>query len=70
MHSSAKHLQGHAFAARLALRLGVNMFSWAIHDGQFVKNLDVRRIDQAIVDHAGNTIACRNWIAVLEFPKS
>jgi len=49
----------------MALRLGADMFSWAIHDGQFVKNLDARHIDQLIVDLAGKTIACRNWIAVL-----
>ncbi len=49
VHSSAKHPQGHAFAARLAVRLGLNKFSWATHDGRFVKNLDASRIDQAMV---------------------
>jgi len=49
VHSSAKHPQGHAFAARLAVRLGLNKFAWATHDGRFVKNLDASRIDQAMV---------------------
>jgi len=56
VHSSAKHPQGRAFAARLAVRLGLNKFSWATHDGRFVKNLDTSRIDQAMVK-AMNEIA-------------
>jgi hypothetical protein len=45
--SSAKPSQGHTFAARLAMRLGLNKISCATHDGRFLKNLVAIRIGQA-----------------------
>lgn len=56
VHSSAKHPQRHAFAVRLAVRLGPNKFSWATLDSRFVKNPEASRIDRAMVK-AMNEIA-------------
>ncbi|HSD95611.1 MAG TPA: EAL domain-containing protein [Sulfuricaulis sp.] len=45
---------------------------YGVDDGQgyHLGRPDITLPCQAIVDHAGNTIACRNQIAVLEFPES
>src|SRR3989344_8582602 len=70
VHSSAKHPQGHAFAARLAVRLGPNKFSWATLDSRFVKNLEASRIDQAMVKVMNEIADALGKKTIAEFVKN
>jgi len=70
VHSSANRPQRYAFAARLAVRLGQNKFSWVTHAGRFVKNLDANRIDQTMVKITNKIVYVLGKKTITDFFKS